>query len=215
MQTPIKMELTDNMKFNIRFASEDCIVANDFTESLLQLKRYYIKDNRKFASESMNKLSETILSEGSDINTLGMFLTTNPKGDIVVEVPLYLNYINVYSLYDTSLAKTICIGEDLVEVQSIEKLKFNEKDSYFKGVTAFDEFFGVSYIKARLEQFNNDEIIPTEIMFFDWKGKTLKSIVVNEKYNFFTMDKKREKLYTVNYGTEEVREYDVKSIFSN
>lgn len=211
--TPLDVELSKAMKYKIRYISEDCILANEFSDDKRKLTRYYIKDNQQTTTKSMEQLDEVVLREGADINALGMFLSSNPNGNIAVEVPLFLNYINLYSVFDLSLAKTICIGKELVGVNSVSFNEFEDKVSYFKGITPFDSFFGVSYVNVTQSEFDAKDDLPMDIMLFDWSGNPMNLLTGAMKYNFFTIDEQMANLYTINYDTEEIRLYNVKSIF--
>ncbi len=209
----------DNQGYRGRFVTKDVYVATEFVfpELADRISRYYVKDDKKEVSENMQILNNAAkinaTMDPNKINLLGAFIESDKKGETILEVPLFLNYINLYSLYDSSFSKTICTGDRMVSIDDIQE----EKElinifSYYNGVTSFDDYFGVLCQNDSDGNFINGVSKKMEILFFDWTGNPLCSVNIDTIFTSFDIDFKNKELYTACYVNDEVRRYDISQV---
>src|SRR5690606_4105037 len=77
--------------------------------------RYLHKQGEKTTLPLLDKLNQASISEGEDVNILSTSTKLSGRHNRFVEVPIGLNYINLYSL-DSSFTKTTCVGEKLFDI---------------------------------------------------------------------------------------------------
>ena len=77
--------------------------------------------------------------EGEDFNILSAITKLGDYHGRFVEIPIGLNYINLYSL-NGNFAKTLCISENFFDVSSIQKESKWDRIYTFSDLRVFDDF---------------------------------------------------------------------------
>ncbi len=127
----------------------------------------------------------------------------------MVEIPIGLNYINIYSL-DGSFGRTICIGKELFNIGKIQDLNRVKRVYTFSDIRLFDDFFGVVHVdEERINYFGERKKTP-RILFFDWDGNPLAELVSDHHITSFDIDFTRGELYTLDLYSDEFYKYDIK-----
>lgn len=111
---------------------------------------------------------EATVTAPEHVNILAKVTRSRPDGQKSVEAMTSLNQINLFST-DGSQAMTICVGDELDDVGSIESSwSIMRKDTY-ESASTWDFGFGALYSGSFMDKFgfkpNN-----SEIQFFTWNG---------------------------------------------
>ncbi|MFI3279983.1 MAG: hypothetical protein SNG49_08055 [Rikenellaceae bacterium] len=208
--------------YRSRFLNSKTLFATTISDDKAHMERFILKNGEEFTNENMDRLDMASIDlkvdenggiKVNDINVLGAFLASNPAGDIVVEVPLVQNYINIYSIDEkSSFSKTLCFGEKITQAKEIQNLEYADRVAYFKGITTFEDYFGVIYLNDTNGNFSDNLSESMKILFINWKGKLLGLIEIQDTFNCFSIDFAHGDMYTLNYGTDEILRYDVKDV---
>lgn len=184
-------------------------VANGQTQQI----RYINKGNKKTKPPILEKLNQASIKKGEDINILSTITAHSDQHDLIVEMPIGLNYINLYAL-DGSFKKTVCMGEELDNIGRIQdKFRWNRMYT-FADLRLFDDFFGVVYINEDEKTYQiNREKFPS-ILLFNWEGEPLGELKLNTHITSFDIDFVNGKLYTFDVHSEDFFKYDITDILS-
>lgn len=140
-----------------------------------------------------------------DINLLSKVLRYNQKSEKIVEAMLSLNQINLYSK-DGKWGKTICVGDDLDNLTDIEKTPQPDRKYTYTTVSTWDWGFGAVYTGQKESDWQKDEKCDSEIQFFDWNGKPLFKINLNESIVTFDISPDKKHLLAVT-ADDDLRDY--------
>ena len=88
----------------------------------IQQTRYLIERDKQLHPAVFDSLNCVKLEEMQDINILSTITKFNPARNIVVEMPVGLNYLNMYSL-DGTFTRTLCIGDKVDNIKDIQNKK--------------------------------------------------------------------------------------------
>ena len=175
-------------------------------------------ENRSiFLNNQKKKLSVSHLFENlkikpkGDINDIGTIISSHPSKDIVVECGKKLNKIYLYNI-DGSFVKEISIDEEVpASIEALKRVGKRNKKDCFRDLECTENYFCVLFSgnnqKLEIEGGNN-----SKIYIFSWMGEPITCINLDRVVTSFSFDWKNKKLYTLNYNTEEIVEYDVSSL---
>lgn len=106
-----------------------------------------------------------------DINTLSFLYCLNNERDRVAEAMMNLNQINIYS-FDGSFQKTICIGNQLMNVGEVDHCSKANVMECFGNVISYSNYFVALYHGVSTRDYYESDA-PCSLMIFDWEGNPL------------------------------------------
>lgn len=149
-------------------------------------------------NDVVSQLNAFHLEKGHRQTVLSSFMRYNLKNRRIVQVPLFLNYINIFNI-DGTFCKTICIDPQLIEIN--ENVETELRD-VFDDVRVFDDFFVVMCDMEKRKS----------LLFFDYEGRPLYDLRYNNSANRFDIDMKKQKLYLLDYENDIIEYYDVSDV---
>jgi hypothetical protein len=182
-------------------------VANNDTQQL----RAIVKNTGKTIPPVFEKLNQASLRQGINVNVLATMTKLNPNNNIFVEMPISLNYINMYSI-DSSVCKTICIGKSLDNIKKIENTEQWSRLYTFSYLELFNDFWGVLHINEDWKTYRTERKKFPSILLFDWQGEPIAELKLNNFITSFDIDFINGHLYTHDILSDEFYMYDIKSI---
>lgn len=184
----------DVMGFEV--VGEDTFFCRGFSADLTSRDRYLLKGGEKVVPENLAKLNMTVLQPGEDFNLIGAHIGLDRGTGRIVEAPLTMNYINIYSP-EGAFARTVCTDEKADNLSEIKKL--GEEESYewarYSCMRVFDGLIGV--------------IRDGKVQLFDIDGNPLLELIVGSPMTGFDIDFNAGHLYTLNLVTEDFLRYDM------
>lgn len=148
-----------------------------------------------------------------DINILSTITKFNPDRNIVIEMPVILNYINMYSL-DGTFTRTLCIGDKVDDIEDIQDKKLWERIYTFNDIATFPDFWGVVYINEDAKTYQTGRKKLPCIYLFDWEGKPLAELKLKHFITTFDIDLRNRTLYTFDLEDEVLHKYDINEILT-
>ncbi|SEK19861.1 TolB-like 6-bladed beta-propeller domain-containing protein [Parapedobacter koreensis] len=197
--------------FNFIMIDSTTFFCKETSPHLTQQIRYIKKLNSKIEPTFLTPLNRAQIRDGEDINILSTIAKRNDKINRIVEMPIGLRHINIYSL-DGTFSRTINIGEQSDKLSDIQD-KFRWNRIYtFADLRVFDNFFGVVYINEDEKTYQTGrKRIPT-ILLFDWDGNPLAELKLSHHITSFDIDFNQGELYTFDVHADELYKYDIKHI---
>lgn len=207
----IKEVMSDlsNSLFTIKKGGGDTYFCKELNDDATNQIRYLLKNGKRKETKILAKLNQANVPEGEDFNILSAL--TKIHGDKVVEAPIGLNYMNLYSIED-SFAVTICMDKELSNINEIIKQNEAERLYTFANVQVYDSFWGVVYIGEEEKTYQLSRKKKPAIYLFDWEGKPLAEIKLNRHITSFDIDFNHGELYTLDVHTDEFLKYDIRNL---
>ena len=159
----------------------------------------------------LENLNRARIEFGKNINILSVMTRMNPHNNRFVEMPLLLNYFNIFNL-DGSFAKTICVGNRLDNIGRIQSKRFADQVQRFADLRAFRDFFGVVFINETMRSLDVGRRNLPFILLFDWYGSPLAKLQLPRVITSFDIDFRRGSLYTFDFHTDEFYRYDIRDV---
>ena len=125
----------------------------------------------------------------------------NRKRKMIVQMPLYLNYLNIIDL-NGDLSKTICCDDEMVDAKKSNNYKSGI--NYFTCVNTYDSFFVIRCSKEYRNSF----------LFFSYNGELLYELYCDDGSQVFDIDNANGKLYTINYKEFCLKQYDISNVLT-
>ncbi len=198
-----------SVKDIIPLASGDSLmVRRDFSEG--GFKRYMLHDD---GNRNHINIENTISEIGEIDHNILSFLVLPFKNDsLAAEACITLNQINIYSLYDNSLRKTVCVGSELDDVASMNNRWRGNIPRAYGGVQSWNDKLVFLYhgLTEKDYQSNNGQ---SELQIFDSDMKPYARIKLPIIASAMYIDKEGI-LYAFNPlgDNEYIYRYDIKSM---
>jgi hypothetical protein len=185
------------------------ILCRKRNETETHIKRFLLNDG--IIPSHLEKLNQAHVRQGEDFNILAAGMVYCPDKKLVVEMPLNLNYINIYAL-DGSSQQTICVGDELDDIEKIQNTDRLDRIYKFGSLRLFPDFWGVLHLNESLRAYTTIREQLPEILLFDWEGKPLAQLKLNRFVSTFDIDFAHGFLYTLDDRTEKFYKYDIRDV---
>jgi hypothetical protein len=180
---------------------------------VIQQLRYILDDNTKVVPDVLQKLNQAAIRVNEDLNILTTITKFSTKHNLIVEAPVYLNYINMYSL-DGSFGKTICVGNRLDDIDKIQDKGEWDRIQTYEDLRIFPDFWGVVLIDEDRKTYQiGREKLPS-VFLFNWRGEPLAELKLKHFITSFDIDFAHGHLYTLDLHSDEFYRYDIKDILA-
>jgi hypothetical protein len=199
--------------FNITVIDSTKFLCKGINDNQTQQLRYIIDGKDTIISDFMQRLNQPAIREGEDINILSTITKYSDDHQLVVEMPIGLNYINMYSL-DSSFGKTICMGKTLDDINKIQNKQRFDRIYTYAHMSLFEDFFGIVRINEDEKTYQTKRTKLPSILLFDWQGTPLAELKLNRFITSFDIDFNDGYLYTLDIHSDEFYRYDIKNILT-
>lgn len=196
----------------VRLADHEYLV-REISENRVQQNRDVrnIATGKTTTPQVLESLNEASLKNVEDVNLINLLscgTVVSPQGRIV-EAPLYLNYLNIYTM-DGKFVRTICLGDELSNLDVLMKKPIFDQKYMFSIVKAFDNFFGVVKIGQYYSEFVTGKTDKPSILFFSYDGEPLAEVKLDVYTTTFDIDTKHGMLYVVDCISGKIMKYDIR-----
>lgn len=201
-----------NSVFWCKTIDEQTFFCRQLSNGAKRQLRYVQKDGEKEVPEVLEKLNQAMVSDvsnGIDQNIISSMI--QKQGNRFLESMPYLNYINIYSL-DGKLCKTICIGDELYSISSVQAKADALRKNVFTSERVFDKFFGVAFYDHTWMEWELGTANSSQIQLFNWEGRPLVAINIDRIASAFDIDFKEGYLYVLSARTDEFVKYDISDL---
>jgi len=202
-----------NNVFVLQAIDEKTFLCREMTGGNTRQERYLMSDGEKIVPVVLEKLNRAAVLEKTDdgISFNVISAAIRKHGDIIIEAPIYLNYLNLYTL-DGSISMTVCIDDRLSSISYLTTEGFFDRKQTFTWLRAFDDFFGVIYTNLTMKEEELGSVQTSQVMLFDYNGRPLALLNVDKPLSLFDIDFKEGALYAFCRKTDEFVKYDINSL---
>lgn len=199
--------------FNFKMIDHNKFFIKEISNANTQQLRSILQNDEKISLPIFTKLNQASIAPGEDPNILSTMTELSDHKNKLVEMPIGLNYINLYSL-DGIFAKTICIGKELSDISEIQRESRWERMYTFADICVFDDFFGVVFIDQAKAIYQTERIKLPSILLFDWEGNPLAELNLENHITSFDIDFINQELYTLDLHSDQFFKYDISEVLA-
>ena len=192
--------------FNFVVIDSITFLCKEISNNETQQIRYMLVNGEKITPPHFEKLNLAKIREREDFNILSTITNYDFSKNRIVEMPIGLNYINMYSI-DGSFGKTICVGKRLDNIEQIQDKERWDRIYTFADLRLFSKFWGVVYINEDYKTNDTERKRLPNILLFDWNGEPLNNFISS-----FDIDFINGYLYTLDLQTDVLCKYDIHEI---
>lgn len=200
--------------FNFITIDDSTFFCKEMDYSRTRQLRYLQTASGRIVPSSMRRLNEASVDNPEDFNILSTITKMHHPTRTVVEMPIGLNSINMYSLSADSLAKTICVGTEPDNVEAVEAQDRWKRLYTFADVRLFDRFWGVLSLQEDMKTYQVGRTKYPSVLLFDWEGHPLCEVKLDHFATSFDVDVRNCTLYTFDVQTDEMYVYDVSEVLA-
>lgn len=200
--------------FNLVVIDTAVFVAKEINADQTQQLRYLRHKKDKKLIENLYRLNDAKINPREDINILSTIAKRSENKDIIVEMPIGLHHLNMYTL-DGSFQKSICIGDKLHSIDDVQNQKRQNRLYTFVDLRVFDDFFGVLYINEEELIYQTGRKKMPKILLFDWDATPLAEIILGHHATYFDIDFTNKNLYTFDAHSDAFFKHDFADILQN
>lgn len=199
--------------FNFVLVDSVTFFCREISNDQTQQTRYILNKGEKVIPDNFEKLNRATLNIGEDCNILSTAVMRNMEGNLIVEMPIGLNQINLYSI-DNSFGKTICVGSKLDNLDKIQStFRWNRIYTY-ADLRVFNDFFAALYIIEDNKTYQTERVKLPVIHLFDWDGEPIAELKLNRFITDFDIDFINGYLYTLDHITDEFYKYEIQDVLT-
>jgi hypothetical protein len=205
----IKKDSLPSFIFDFAVIKDNLYYCREINKDQTQQIRYLRFNGKKEIPNTFKILNQAFVEKGEDFNLLSTITKESPKGDRIVEAPIYLHQINIYSS-DGKWGKTICVGkaDDIGDLE--DKISWTRIYTH-GGVCTYDKFFGVLFVNEDIRTMQTKRKTLPTIQLFTWDGKPLAELKLNRFVSTFDIDLTNGYLYALDIE-DVLYKYDIRNI---
>lgn len=161
-------------------------------------QRFLWSGEKETYNSSIEALNEILLEgkgDGYRHNLLSSIAAYDKKKDIVVEVSMYQDVINIYSLRK-EFELSIVTGDNINTIEELSTLPYGDFKDVYMDLRLYDDCFVCLRAGNCLQ-------------FFDWCGTPLKQLLLPESATAFDVDRDNGFLFTYDIETERLLRYSL------
>lgn len=175
---------------------DSVVIYKHMDKQIRQMRKLY-GDSAQISNVAIERMNTPCIpNTEEDINVLSSMIVVNPNGDLFAEIPLGMNYLNIYSV-DGTYRKTVCMGQEMDRLSDILALPREDRKYNFANAKAYD--FGFAVLKheiTNLQYQSNADYLPSVLMF-DWRGNPFGEIKSDFKFTRFEIDIDNKQIYVI------------------
>lgn len=171
------------------------------------IKRAFFRNDEIINSpkvDSLNESAKIIESDGYNHNLSAAYRAFNKDKGLVVEVPISLNTINIYSP-DGKYAKSVCVERNVDDFSKIQKKSRYVLPVVFEDLRLYKDFFAVHYTGG--SKSGNQKLL-----LFDYDGRAVAKLKLRYPISGFEFDVQNGLLYVFSKKDSMCHCYDVSTI---
>ena len=197
--------------FNFAMLDSSTFLCREINFNRTQQNRYVLSNGTTINLTHLDKLNLSSVRQNENFNILATDIKHNSENNLIIEMPIYLNYLNLYSL-DGSFGQTICIGNNLDNISKIMYKKEGDRIYTFSNLRLFSKYWGVLHINEDWNTFETERKRLPDILLFDWNGDPLAKIKLSRFATSFDIDFVNGFLYTLDTPTDRFFKYNIRDI---
>ena len=199
--------------FSFISISDSVFFCKESSPDFTQQKRYLAGKTAGMLPPVIERLNEAKVSDSKDINIISTIAKMSRVNERIVEMPIGLNYINLYSL-NGDFARTVCVGDELDDISEIEDRKEWNRMYTYADLRLFKDFWGVVSINEDKMTFQTGRKKYPSILLFDWDGKPLAELKLTRFVNSFDIDMVNKTLYVFDVYNDKMFAYDLSEVLN-
>ena len=168
--------------------------------------RSMIVDGESSTPEWLTEINSVRVDPGKDFNLLSAMTGYNRSRNMVVEIPVMLNNINLYTL-DGSFRKTVNLGKKMSDIGKLQELPMAAQPYSFGTSRLYDGFFASLYLGETAYTYELGRTQMPHIYCFDYEGNPLADILLDEQVTSFDFDFENGWLYVLDQITDRMWRY--------
>ena len=207
-----KCDTLPPLLFNFVYIDSTTYLCRTIAATQAKQERFLLKDGHRERPECLEYLNRAHVTPNSgNYNILSAIIKYSQHNNMVVEMPVGLNYLNMYTL-DGSVTRTLCIGRELYNIDELQNMDHWERPYTFANLKLYDTFWGVLYIGETNKSFQTKRKNNPKIYLFDWQGQPKIELQLPHYATTFDIDVRNGILYTIDHVTENVYCYEIKNL---
>lgn len=175
---------------------DSLLIVKELTDMEKRQTRNVYKNGQMSSHSSLEELSRVVLPPGEDFNLLSTLFASQPGGSRCVEVPIGLNYINIYSMND-EWRKTICEEEKMVSLSEVLRTSRADRRYLYAAVKSYPWGFAVLKHDITEKEYQQNNDYTMSVVIYNWNGNCLGEIQSDFKFTAFDIDPQQESVYVL------------------
>lgn len=192
--------------FGLVYVGDSTYYGRAFGDNSTKINRVFMKGDETSVPSWLEEINSAHVDPGVDFNLLSAGLSYKRDRNLVIETPVYLENINLYTL-DGSFRTSVNIGRRLSDIDDMQELSIHDRTDTFSGACLYDDFFAVLYCRETSMENYYGKYGEPHIFCFDYEGNPLADIRLDEHCTGFDFDFDGGVLYAVDYERDKLLRY--------
>lgn len=175
---------------------DSLLIVKELTDMETRQVRNVYKNGEKSDHNSLEALDRVTLPAGEDFNLLSTLFASQPGGSRCVEVPIGLNYINIYSMSD-EWGKTVCEEEEMVSLSEVLNTSRANRRYLYAAVKSYPFGFAVLKHDITEKEYQQNSDYTVSVVIYNWNGDCLGEIQSDFIFTAFDIDPQQEYVYVL------------------
>lgn len=198
--------------FNVVKLDSESYFCREVDPAQTTLNRFIYSRGERTCPKYLAQINQSEVQPGKDVNNLGAYYTYNKDTGVIVEVPMDLRHINLYTLGEGSPHMSIMHENKLDKLAALNGSNSSKRIVAYNHVAGYKDFFVALYQGDTRKNVEECKARRQTLEFFDWMGMPVLEVEIDRRINSFDIDFENNWLYTVNYDSCEICRYDVSDL---
>ena len=194
------------LSFGLVYVGDSTYYCRVFADNSTRIERVFVRGGEASVPSWLEEINSAHVDPGVDFNLLSAGLSYKRDRNLIIETPVYLDNINLYTL-DGSFRKSVNIGRRLSDIDDMQELSIHDRTDTFSGACLYDDFFAVLYCRETSMENYYGKYGEPHIFCFDYEGNPLADIRLDEHCTGFDFDFDGAILYAVDYERDKLLRY--------
>lgn len=198
--------------FRISYIDSTGIFYKTISSDMTSQPRYLLRDGESIVPGKLDELNAAHVYPGKNYNLMSSFVNYVRSRDLIVEVPVALTDINLYSP-DGQNSMSLCLRDRPSDIDALQQLSPADIPHTFSALRTYGDYFAVLYIGETAMTYETGRKNLPHVYVFDYEGNPKADIALDKQVTSFDFDMEHGFLYAFDLITEQMYRYELPGNF--
>lgn len=192
--------------FTMFYIDSNALFYRTISPDMSRQDRFLREGGSDMVPSGLEELNAAHVEPGKDYNLLSSHMKYVRDKNLIVEVPVALTDINIYSL-DGQYSRSICLRDKPSDIDALQQLSPADIPFTFSALRTYGDYFAVLYIGETAMTYETGRKNLPHVYVFDYEGNPKADIALDKQVTSFDFDMEHGFLYAFDLITEQMYRY--------
>ncbi len=192
--------------FTMFYIDSNALFYRTISPDMSRQDRFLREGGSDMVPSGLEELNTAHVEPGKNYNLLSSHMKYVRDKNLIVEVPVALTDINIYSL-DGQNSMSLCLRDRPSDIDALQQLSPADIPHTFSALRTYGDYFAVLYIGETAMTYETGRKNLPHVYVFDYEGNPKADIALDKQVTSFDFDMEHGFLYAFDLITEQMYRY--------